>query len=37
MESVVSDQPVRTAPADLKQHFTQKFECPFSACCKSLT
>ena len=30
MESVVSDQPVRTAPADLKRHFTQTSESPFS-------
>ena len=30
MESIVSDQPVRTAQVDLKQHFTQTSESPFS-------
>ena len=30
MESIVSDQPVWAAQADLKQHFTQTSESPFS-------
>ena len=30
MESVVSDQPGRTAQADPKRQFTQLSECPFS-------
>ena len=29
MESVISDQPVRTAQFGLKLHFTQMSECPF--------
>ena len=29
MESIVSDQPVQTVQADLKQHFTQMSESPF--------
>ena len=29
-ESIVSDLPVRTAQADLKRHFTQTSESPFS-------
>ena len=30
MESVVLDQPARTAQADLKRHFTQKSESTFT-------
>ena len=30
METIVSDQPAPTAWADLKRHFTQKSEKPFS-------
>ena len=30
MESVVTDHPARSAQVDLKRHFTQMSECPFS-------